>query len=306
MELTPAQAEVLDVLAARPDERPDFDPELRHLLRHELEQVVAPLTDSLPDTLFVSKHALSSVLECEASHLADQAEPFTWSPPLAVGSITHRAIELGLAWKGEPSAGERVEEALSRAAEEDSSLGDWLRTIGDADRADIVGRAVERLAAFDDTFPPLDRRWRPVAESRLRVELANGAVVLSGKVDLTLGRADGTRAGKVLVDFKTGTRRPQHLDDLRFYAVLETIRVGTPPRMSATHYLDQGTVVAEPVTTEVLRAGLHRTVAATVRLAELAAETRQAQRSAGPRCRWCALSRSCDDGQRWLEESDAR
>ena len=84
---------------------------------------------------------------------------------------------------------------------------------------------------FLECFPPLEARWRPVTESRLRADLCDDRIVLSGKVDLTVGRADGLRAGKVLLDLKTGGFAPAHREDLRFYALLETLRTrhAAPP-----------------------------------------------------------------------------
>jgi hypothetical protein len=89
-----------------------------------------------------------------------------------------------------------------------------------------------------------------VLEGKVRAELFDARVVLSGKTDLALGQADGTTAGKVLIDFKTGGFSPAHIDDLRFYALLETLKIGTPPRLLASYYLEAGP--APP------RAGHHR------------------------------------------------
>ena len=55
----------------------------------------------------------------------------------------------------------------------------------------------------------------------MRAELCGGRVVLSGKADLTLGQPEGTGAGKVIIDLKTGGFAPVHREDLRFYALLE-------------------------------------------------------------------------------------
>ena len=79
--------------------------------------------------------------------------------------------------------------------------------------------------------------------------------MLSGKVDLTVGRADGLRAGKVLVDLKTGGFSPSHREDLRFYALVETLRLGVPPRLLATYYLDGGRLQQEAVRTSDVGAG---------------------------------------------------
>ena len=76
-------------------------------------------------------------------------------------------------------------------------------------------------------------------------------IVLSGKPDLTLGQPDGTVAGKVIIDFKTGGFSPSHREDLRFYALLEALRI-LPPRLLATYYLDQGRVHSEEVTHDLL------------------------------------------------------
>ena len=53
-----------------------------------------------------------------------------------------------------------------------------------------------------------------------------GAVVLSGKVDLTLGKLEPGRANKVIIDLKSGMPVASHREDLRFYALLETLRLG--------------------------------------------------------------------------------
>ena len=60
--------------------------------------------------------------------------------------------------------------------------------------------------------------------------------MLSGKYDLTLGTSEpvgeageGMRAGKVIVDLKTGLRNLTDREDLRFYALIETLLVGVPP-----------------------------------------------------------------------------
>ena len=47
-------------------------------------------------------------------------------------------------------------------------------------------------------------------EAPIRAEFAEGAIILSGKVDLSLGRPLGTTAGKVIVDFKTGNFYSSH------------------------------------------------------------------------------------------------
>ena len=100
--------------------------------------------------------------------------------------------------------------------------------------------------------------WRPVAESRVRAELCNEQLILAGKVDLTLGVAEGKTAGKVIIDFKTGGFNATHHEDLRYYALVETLRIGIPPRLVASYYLDQAHFVPEKVTEDLLDSTVRR------------------------------------------------
>jgi RecB family exonuclease len=302
--LTPTQQEVLDALGARLSERPSFDPRLRLELRAELEERLGPVADEVPDgeSLWLSKHALGGVHGCEAAYLAGEEVPFAWSASTARGTVSHKAIELAINWRGEPAPGDLVDAALARLGSGTDALGDWLQTQDEAERAELRSEAVERVAKFLECVPPLEARWRPVTESRLRAELCDDRVVLAGKVDLTIGRADGVVAGKVVIDLKTGGFVPAHRDDLRFYALVETLRLGVPPRLVATVYLDSGRLQTEAVTEGVLAAAMERTVRGAEALAELRAGSREPVLRPGPACRWCPLQADCGTGAAWLEQ----
>lgn len=305
-DLNPAQAEVLAALGARPDERPAFDPRLRHALRAELEERLSPIAETVPDgeVLWVGKGLLSGVHGCEGLFLAREAEEFAWTPAIARGMVAHKAIELSLSWRGDPAPALLVEEAIARLVETDRSLGPYLAALGEGERAELHGEATERVSMFQECFPPLEPRWRPVPESRLRADLCADRIVLSGKVDLTVGRADGVRAGKVLVDLKTGGFSPGHIDDLRFYALLETLRVGTPPRLLATYYLDGGRLQEEPVTEGLLQATVERVVRGIAAAVQLRRGERPPQLRPGPPCRWCPVAADCGPGRQWIEARD--
>ena len=45
---------------------------------------------------------------------------------------------------------------------------------------------------------------------------------------------------------------------MRFYALLESIRLGVPPRMVATYYLDRSEFSSENITENVLESALFR------------------------------------------------
>lgn len=302
--LNPAQAEVLAALGARPHERPAFDPRLRDLLRATMEERLAPVAERVPDgeRLWVSKHLLSSVHGCEGLFLARDEEPFSWTPASARGAVAHKAIELAVSWRGDPAPGLLVDEGLARLVEVPGTLGEYLAQLGEGERAELHAAATERVSMFQECFPPLEPRWRPVPESRLRADLCRDRVVLAGKVDLTVGRAEGVRAGKVLIDLKTGGFSPHHVDDLRFYALVEALRLGVPPRLLATYYLDGGRLQAEAVTEALLEVTVERVVRGATAAVELRARDRSPTLRPGPPCRWCPASASCEPGRRWLDD----
>ncbi len=305
--MNPAQQQVLDLLGAPVSERPVFDAELRHQLRAELESRLAPLTGDLDpdDPFFVSKHKLGSIHGCEVRMLAEEAAGFEWSVPTARGTVAHKAIEMSVHSRGEPTPSELVDEALARLANDGSTLAEFLQHCDDADRIELRGEALDRVTKFLESFPPLAARWRPVTESRCRVELLDGRIILSGKVDLSLGQSKGTTAGKVLIDLKTGGFAPVHLDDLRFYALLETIRLGVPPRLVASYYLDSGTPRAEAVTVALLETTVARVADGVERLVGLAHGTVEPRLRPGPPCRWCVVLPDCDAGRAHLDEHDS-
>lgn len=306
-ELNPAQLEVVEVLGAPPEaERQQFDAELRHQLRASLESQLADVVTRLPDdeTLFLSKHQLTAVHGCEARLLAEDAGVFAWSVPLARGSVVHKAIELSINWRGEATPMGLVDEALASLMNNDGGLADWLRVASEADQAELRSQANDKVTKFLECFPPLKKIWRPVTESRLRVELFEGRITLRGQADLVLGRSEGTTAGKVIIDLKSGGFSPSHLDDLRFYALLETIRLGVPPRLVASYYLDAGRPRPEKVSEGVLDSAVARTVDGAERLVALRHDGHNPVKRTGAACRWCPILADCAEGRSFLDDGD--
>jgi hypothetical protein len=320
--LNPAQQELLDSLGAVERERPTFEPWLRDELRQLLEDGLRLAlggtagggtadggtadggTAAGDDDVWVNKHTLAAVHGCEARWLAEEAEPFEWTVPAARGSVAHKAIELSIHLRTELTPVELVDEALARLEEGTDSVARFLQGCSEIDRAELRAEAADRVSKFLECWPPLEKRWRPVTESRLRAELLDQRVVLQGKVDLTLGQPKGTTAGKVIVDLKTGGFSLAHHDDLRFYALVETIRLGTPPRRVASYYLDSGTIRAEDVTVGVLHSAARRVVDGVTTMVELRRGERLPEQRPGPLCRWCTLAATCEPGRAWLAAQD--
>jgi hypothetical protein len=299
VDLNPAQQDIADRLRGDRADRPSFDAELRHHLRNGLEYGMAVAVEALPEdkVLVVSKNRLSGVHGCEARYLEDD---FEWSVPAARGRVAHKAIEVSLNWRREIVPLVLVDEALGRLEDGEDDFARWLQGLPEIERAELRSEANDRVVKFLECWPPLPRSWRPVTEAAVRQDICGERVVLRGKVDLTLGAPDGLVAGKVLVDLKTGASKGAHLDDLRFYALVETLRLGTPPLRLGTYYLDQGRLVPEDVTEAMLESTVARVVAGVTKMVELEIRSRPAVRRAGPMCNWCKLRVGCDEGNSWL------
>lgn len=302
--LNPAQQQVMDELGTT--DRPAFRDDLRDHLRHEIEESLAPVVAQLDADaeVFVSKRDLSLVHGCETRFVADNALEFEWSVPAARGSVAHKAIELMVGHRGNPTPMDLVHEAIARIEAEDRSLGQFLNTLSEGERADLAGRANDGVAVFMECFPPLERKWRPVTESRVRAEFRHGRVVLQGKVDLSLGYARGNQAGKVLIDLKTGRPFTGHIEDLRFYGLLETLRFGVPPRLLVNYYTESGTPRSEAVTEDLLWSTAKRTVDAVAKVIELTNGVREPTKTPGGSCRFCPTLTNCSEGQRQMQKSD--
>ena len=304
LDLNPAQLQVLGELGSvdRPVFRSDLRDDLRSYLEAELDQTAAEADEAL----FLSKYQLGLLHGCEARFVAERSRSFAWSIPSARGAVAHKAIELMVTHRRSPTPLDLVERAMDRIEDDEASLGDFLRSLDEGERAELASKANDFVTTFVETFPPLERQWKPVTEYSVRALLCDDRLTLRGKVDLSLGYIrQGREAGKVLIDLKTGQPGHGHLEDLRFYALLETLKMGVPPRLLVNYYLDAGTPRREAVTEELLWAAARRVVDGVRIMADLSGvEAREPTRAAGFNCRWCPINDECAEGRRFLEGSE--
>lgn len=303
--LTPAQRRVVTDLLARDQPRPTFDPSVGDDLRCALEGALAPVADTVADPpVRVTKHALAQVHTCEANYVAEQ-EWDGWSVPTAQGEVSHRAIQLATGERGDVPPLDLVDHAMEELeADRTGSLGWFLATLTPPARAELRVKAGNAVSTFLECWPPLPSAWWPRTELPVRFDLCGGRIVLSGKIDLALGRARGDEARCLFVDLKTGGRYPAHLDDLRFYALVQALRIGVPPFRVASYYLDSASYAAEDVTVETLEAALHRTVDGVRKIVELRTGAREPVVTPCPRCRYCRVRDVCDGARAWEARDD--
>jgi hypothetical protein len=302
VDLTPAQQETLEQIRPPSEDRPRYRSTLRMDLRMRLEGELVDTAETLDDSLWVSKRALQSVHGCEAMHEAEQDRPFEYTPPTARGQIFHKAVELSVHLGGKRQPLELVDEAMASLESSETKLADFLRTAGEVTRAELRSDIGSIMTAFTETFPPLKMAWRPTTEAPKRAPLCSDKIMLHGRCDLTLGAPSDTTAGRVIIELKTGAGNAAHRDDLRYYALLETLVTGVPPLMLASFYVDAGRIETEMVTEDLLEAAIRRTIAGVQRLGRLRQRGEVPRRVPGHPCKWCPISDSCEPGSLWLEE----
>lgn len=302
--LLPAQRKVLDAIRVPRNSRPLYPSELGDELKSSLGASLAGI-EAAPRGLWVSKRSLSGVLGCERNWLASEGSKFEWSASVAGGVLLHKAVEL---WShSSMSPEDAVRSAVELSSDPASSLGAYLSSLGAAAMAEAVSVCTSLLTRFCESFPPLLPAWSPTSEMRTRVRLLNGAVVLAGQYDLTLGTPAPAhnglvRAGRVIIDIKTGSPSEGDLDDLLFYALLESMSVGVPPLGVGSFYVADSSIDFYRVEESDLYSAASRVADGVMTMMSLRADGAEPTVSPGRLCTWCPVASDCEAGQNWLAE----
>ena len=300
VELNPLQQAIIDSLGVPPEWEPLPD----HIVADVEEQLsvaLAPLEGlfSADNPLRVNKHHIATVLGCEEYHVLNRQQAFAWNINTVRGTIAHKGIELLLNWRGPIIPGEIVDAAITSVAENPrESASGFIVSLPAHELAELRGAVLGAVTNFLECFPPIKPQWRPMVEYSASYSLFNNSVIFSSRMDLVLGGP----GRKVIIDLKTGRLTPTHRDDLRFYALIETLRSRQPPRSLGSYSLDSARLDDEPVTEGLLQAAVRRTAHGTLLIADLALKTRQPERRPGFQCRWCPINEECDIGARHLRQ----
>jgi len=105
-------------------------------------------------------------------------------------------------------------------------------------------------------------------------------------------RLEPNRATRLVVDLKTGSAYPEFAEDMRFYALVMTLRFGVPPYRAASLFLESGTWQAEDVTEELLQHAADRAISA-ARAAAALSNGRDPALTPGVYCSWCPQAATC-------------
>ena len=302
-----ARQRLTDDLLGWGQPRPADDPDLVRELHATLEAGCAALGPDLDvaagaargGRLLVTKSALDR-LACDGWQR--DPKPYAHAWPNARGTLLHRAVEqdwheqrgdatgavVGRVWHAE----------ASRRPGDPASLSRWLNDLPTADAGRLRDEVTGLLDRFRDVWPELPAGAVQVRVERpLEVALAGGRVVLRGVPDVVLAspRRDD-RARTLVVDLKTGRRRPEHdRHELRFYALLVALASRRLPFRWATFHVGDGQAEVESLRADTLRATTRRVIDGMEQLVHLASAGESELRlRGGAWCRFCAREDDCD------------
>lgn len=293
-ELTPAQRANLGALRSG-GRLPEFGA-VGEDLAEQLEAALGPLGERWRaatgrDTWTITKTAVT--MGCERRHVAQEAESFAWSIEKALGTIAGAMFGLWMFAPHEPD-GVLWAQAVDQMRRDQRSLGGWLEGLSAGEYVEMRQRACSWHRQVVETFPPIPSGWVPAVEVSYRVPLDGGNVALRGRADVQIGRDQGAGAGSVIIDVKSHAHSSQ-LGEVRFYAVLRAMKVGTPPRKVGVFGLDDGRLLVEDVSEGQLWATAATVVDRATRLVELA-EGRPAGVVPSGLCAWCPALVGCGEG----------
>ncbi len=261
---------LLDRLRITGRPRPAADPELAARLRHELEEGLlseggaeggrsGPLGSDEQSPLVVTKDRLTRALSDLDQRDVEFGQRLP-TVPMACGAMVD-ALFRQLVTVG--SIVDPMADALAALSIDDRQyeLVSWIERLPGSELAELRAEVERQADGLVRRWPRLDPAWLPRTQEAMRVGLAGGAVELSARVDLAVGRPAELQASVAIVEIKSGARRVEHRVDLHFYALVEALRNPAPPFVVATYYTRTGELDVDPVTEELLVAAGRRTLA---------------------------------------------
>lgn len=245
------------------------------------------------EPLRLAKASVARLLQCPRRALAD--------PDLAdVGDVTN--IVLGQLVDGGAklaTLGPAVAPDVEAACDYLEAVGEpqarrHLHDLGADAAAGLLADAAARLDPLVAAWPAIDGAWWPRVEEPVRARFADGAVVVSGKLDVLLGGPPTSLPGLV-VELKGGQWHDGVRHDGHLYGLLLALRDGVAPAAVLSIAAADGATQLEPIRAEVVLHAAERVATAIEVAAGLASgEVPEARPCSA--CTFCPLRSTCPEG----------
>ena len=288
----------------------NFD-DLRAAVVAALEGVADQLPESPPGTrvepgvrLDVRSSGVARALACPVATAFDGETPFEDSPGAAGWSASVTVLDRIVSGHLDPGRGRPPQDPASgyRTALQEVDRLDWpwpwIAGAGRAEKAVTAAEVHRRVAATArllDPWPPADARH---IGARPSWSFPGRPLRLQGRVELVLGRRDGTHT--IVVGVR-GDHGPTTRAQLAYEAVVEGLQLRRPPAVVLGLLPDAGRRWPLAVDDTLLGEGVAAAaLAARVALGARRREAAGLEPRPGPRCRGCAHGGRCGPGTSWL------
>ncbi len=249
--------------------------------------------------LRLPKHRIAALLDCERHVLAALSDglgdglgedPRAVALGRLVDVLTGYRVLKGPAARRDLAMG--TELIRADAGDRPDAVLNWLDGLTTDERGDLTTELDRRLDRLLAGWPSFDPAWWPRTQEPVALTLADGQVVVSGRLDVTVG-GPPTAWPMAVIEVKSGRFSGAALDEQLLYALLVALRDGRAPGLVVTCAALSDGPVAYPVTIAHLRPAAGRLEAALAAAGRLAGGRHRPIERASWRCRPCPAQRSC-------------
>jgi hypothetical protein len=267
--------------------------EARGLLEDAARDAVSVARWTSDEPLRLAKGSVTRLLQCPRRALADPGlDDGGDIGNLVLGLLVDAGAKLCSLSPAQPVTVAQAREFL--VANEDTQVATHLDDLGPSAAAELLAEAAARLDPLVAGWPAIEARWWPRIEEPARVALADGAVVVSGKLDVLLGGPPTALPGLV-VELKGGRWHDGVRHDGHLYALLVGLRDGAAPAAVLSIAAAEGATQLEPIRPEVVLHAAER-IAEAIRIAAPLAAGEPARACPGSFCGFCPLRAVCPEG----------
>ena len=283
-----------ELLEVERDQEPPTESDLQDL-RADLDRDLTDLASGWGDRphgpLRITKARLQSTGVCHAQVLAE-AQPFVLDSDVAMGAICDIAagiVALHPTYRPESGWFHALEPALA------PERPDVVSLIADFphDQAELFFETLDQRCNSLPTLIGDVRQRQHTVRERARMLFGEAQVLLSIETDLVTRGEHPT-----ITEVKSGRFGPWILDELRFYALVRSLRDMTAPSWLCAISLADDNFTAIPLRIEDLFAAARRVVAAAevlMNIDRLVFARQPVPTTPGSQCRWCRRVRVCPD-----------